>query len=125
MWIKSGKRWEVINPAPASTITPEERATSDRLKERFVAEAAAKYDLDVDEIKRLSRTYTSEELLRSIQEKMGGTAELVWKQDSIVMRKEPGGYRRCECSSIIQALHPMGNRSGPWNHDLSRKFVED
>lgn len=75
VWIKSGKRWEVLNPTPVSTITPEERATSDRLKERFVAEAAAKYDLDVDEIKRLSRTYTPEELLRSIQENMGGIAE--------------------------------------------------
>lgn len=75
LWIKNGKRWEVVNPTPVNTITPEERAMSDRIKERFVAEAAAKYDLDVDEIRRLTRTHTPEELLLSIQERMEGTAE--------------------------------------------------
>ncbi|MCA9832341.1 MAG: AbrB/MazE/SpoVT family DNA-binding domain-containing protein [Thermomicrobiales bacterium] len=75
LWIKSGKRWEILNPTPTSTITAEERATSDRLKERFVAEAAAKYDLDVNEIKRLSQTKTPEELLADIQQAFAGVAE--------------------------------------------------
>lgn len=82
VWIKSGKRWEVLNPAPVSTITPEERATSDRIKARFIAEAAAKYDLDVEEIKRLSRTKSPEELLMDIRADFAGLAEREgWETD--------------------------------------------
>lgn len=75
IWIRNGSRWEVTSPERVSAITAEERAASDRLKARFLAEAVAEYDLDMTQIKNLSRDYSASELLDKIRESMAGIAE--------------------------------------------------
>lgn len=73
LFIQSGDGWKMISPDQKFALSKSEREKSDEIKQRFLAEMAAEYDLDypveTDQSKPISQ------LLDELREGFAGVAE--------------------------------------------------
>lgn len=75
LFVKSGDSWRVVSPDKALASPEPERMKSSDIKERFLAEMAAEYDLDPVQVKRDAEEKSIDQLLDEIRSGFQGVAE--------------------------------------------------